>query len=146
MKTMPPAFSTESPSLNINCAPVVSLGVSMHSAFRPVRSQNRRLSCATKELGWQSGSVEKEVTRSFVALFGLSFGVDQQRRRLVSDQILKLLPEILERHVDGGGKLCQLVRILEIIPAEPDHVTAGDGVADRTGVHEANAGTAGVAI
>ena len=44
-------------------------------------------------------------------------------------EVFELLPELFERHVYGGGKFRQLVRIFEIVPPQPDHVTARNGVA-----------------
>src|SRR5262245_61229387 len=58
----------------------------------------------------------------------LSSRIDQQRRRLEADEIFELSTEVFERHVDGCGKLREFMRILEVVAAEPDHVTAGDGV------------------
>src|SRR4030095_929700 len=107
---------------------------------------NRRLNSAKAGLDGSPVPPEKEVTRSLVPLASLSLRVDHQGRRLISDEIFELPAEVLERHVDGGGKFCQLVRIFKIIPAQPDHVTASDGVTDRACVHEANSGAAGVSI
>src|SRR5436190_22831823 len=72
----------------------------------------------------------------------LAFGVHDERRRLVFDQILELPAELFERKASRRGELGQLVRILEIIAAQADHVTSGDGVARGMGVHQPQTGAA----
>ena len=41
------------------------------------------------------------------------------------------LAELLERQAGGGGELRQLVRVVEVVAPQPDHVAAGDRVARR---------------
>src|SRR2546425_6143176 len=60
---------------------------------------------------------------------------ENERRRLFLDQTLELTAELLHRHVGGRGKARQLVRVLEIVAPQPDHVAARDGVARRRDVH-----------
>src|SRR5439155_1279843 len=57
------------------------------------------------------------------------------RRRLFLDQIPELPAELLHRHVGGGGEARQLVRIVEVVAPQPDHIAARDGVAGRRDVH-----------
>ena len=63
-------------------------------------------------------------------LIVFTFDVDRHRRRFVFDEILKLPPEILERHMDGGCELRELVWIIEVVPPKADHVAARDGITD----------------
>src|SRR5881296_827663 len=69
--------------------------------------------------------------------------VQHQRRRLLLDQILELPAELLHRHVGGGGEARQLVRIVEVVAPQPDHIAARDGVAGRRDVHPPRARPAG---
>src|SRR5256886_11751421 len=61
--------------------------------------------------------------------------VEHQRRRLLLDQTLELTAELLHRHVGGRGEARQLVRVVEVVAPQPNHVTARDGVARRRDVH-----------
>src|SRR5262245_22543332 len=52
----------------------------------------------------------------------LAFRAHDQRRRLVLDQILELPAELFERKTGRRGELRQLVRILEVVAPQADHV------------------------
>src|SRR5512132_4088705 len=54
---------------------------------------------------------------------------DIQRGWLIPHQGLELVAELLQREVCGGREACDLVRVGEVIAAEPDHVPPRDGVA-----------------
>ena len=68
--------------------------------------------------------------------------LQHQRRWLVLDQVLELRPELLGREPAGGGEVRQLVRILEVVAAQADHVAAGDRVARGVDVDHAHPGAA----
>ena len=72
--------------------------------------------------------------------------VEHHRRRLVVDEILELLPELLQRQAGGGGELRELVRILEVVAAQANHVAARDRVARRPDVDHADARAARLRI
>src|SRR6185437_10356258 len=61
--------------------------------------------------------------------------VEHQRRRLLLYQIGELAAELLDRYVGGRGEARQLVRIVEVVAPQPDHVTARDGVTRGGDVH-----------
>src|SRR5581483_8391481 len=72
--------------------------------------------------------------------------LERQPRRLVGDEILELLPELLGRDMRGRRELRELVRILEVVLADTDHVAARDRIARRSGTDEADARPAGRAV
>src|SRR5512145_2606958 len=49
-----------------------------------------------------------------------------ERRRLVPDQELELVPEFLQREMRDRRETGDLVRVLEVVAAQPDHVSPGD--------------------
>ena len=59
---------------------------------------------------------------------------EDDRRELVLDEVAEALPEVGERHAARRGELRELVRVLEVVLAEPDHVAARDRVARRVDV------------
>ena len=63
--------------------------------------------------------------------------IDLIRRRLGRDQRLELVAELLQRHAGGRRELGELVRIVEVVAAEADHVAARDRVARGVDVHQA---------
>ena len=65
-------------------------------------------------------------------------GVHGQRWRLVLDEVLELLSEFLERQASARGELGELVRVVEVITAQAEHVPPGDRVARGVDVDEAH--------
>ena len=63
----------------------------------------------------------------------LGRGTRDGRGRFVANQVFELRPEVLQRHAAGRGQLGQLVRIVEVVALQPDHVAARDGVARPSG-------------
>ena len=45
------------------------------------------------------------------------------------DQIAESLAELVDAQMRGGGELRQVVRIVEVVPLQPDHVAPRDRVA-----------------
>ena len=43
--------------------------------------------------------------------------IDDERRWFVFDQVLELGLELVERQARGRGEFCELMRILEVVPA-----------------------------
>src|SRR2546422_3422037 len=58
-----------------------------------------------------------------------------QRRRLFLDQIGEVAAELLHRHVRRRGEARQLVRVVEVVTPQADHVAARDSIARRRDVH-----------
>src|SRR5262245_61688816 len=78
----------------------------------------------------------------FLLRAGLTTCVHHKWRRLVVDEILEPMSELVERDTDGGGKLRKLVRILEIVAAQADHVASRNGVPRGTYIDEPHFGAA----
>src|SRR5262249_44969451 len=76
----------------------------------------------------------------------LAFRVHQERRRLVADEVLELPAELFERDANSGGKLRELVRIVEIVMAQADHVAACDRVPGGMRIDEPDAGPPRLAV
>src|SRR5438067_3380627 len=72
--------------------------------------------------------------------------VHHERGRLVPDEILELATKFLEPNTNAGGKLRELVRILEIVAAQADHVPARDSIPRGTDINEPYSGPARLAI
>src|SRR2546422_8199894 len=49
-----------------------------------------------------------------------------QRRRLFLDQIGEVAAELLHRHVRRRGEARQLVRVVEVVAPQPDHVARSE--------------------
>ena len=98
------------------------------------RGQRQLMRCATgAPLRYRPPSSSADRSHMFCEVPTLSparlaSGVHHERRRLVVDEILELPAELLERNADSRGELRELVRILEIVTAQADHVAARDGV------------------
>jgi hypothetical protein len=63
-----------------------------------------------------------------------------------SMRYVELLAKALQRDAGGGGELGQLVRILEVVAPQRDHVAPRDRVARRADVDEPDLRPAGLAI
>src|SRR5437660_9222286 len=64
------------------------------------------------------------------------FRVELERRRLVLDQVLEFPPEGVDRHAGGGRELGELVRVVEVVATQPDHISPRDRIARRRDVDE----------
>src|SRR3954451_1520708 len=67
------------------------------------------------------------------------FRIEHHRRRLVVDEILELPPEVLKREPRSGGELRELVRIVEVVATQANHVTPRDRVTRGTDIDHADA-------
>src|SRR5262245_8326051 len=79
-----------------------------------------------------------------IGLVGL--GSQLERGRLVLDQVLELLPELLEIEPGHGGVLGQLVSVLEVVAPQADHVAARDRVAGRSDVDHPDSCATGAVV
>ena len=61
-----------------------------------------------------------------------------ERRRLVVHEIFELLAELLQRQARRGREFRELVRIVEVVAAQADHVAPRDRVARRVDVDQAH--------
>ena len=62
------------------------------------------------------------------------------------DEILELSTELVLREARRLGEQRHVLRMLEVIAPQPDHVPPRDRVAGRTDVDQSNLGAAGLGI
>src|SRR5262249_24972928 len=76
----------------------------------------------------------------------VALAVEDERGWFVLDQVLELAPELLHAEPGTGRELGELLRVVEVVPAEPDHVPASDRVTGGVDVHHADLGLARLGV
>jgi hypothetical protein len=76
----------------------------------------------------------------------MMLAIDDERGWLVVDQVLEFCSELLQRKPSGCSEFREFMRILEVISANSDHVTTGDGVSRGMNVDQPDVWTAGLGI